>query len=74
MKNMQKTKTSYGKTSFNKLNSIKVEKNIRKGRSPSPQQQQKLISSKKLIKEKENTIQNKIKKKKFTPKSKRFTY
>ena len=63
MKNMQKTKTSYGKTSFNKLNSIKVEKNIRKGRSPSPQQQQKLISSKKLIKEKENTIQNKIKKK-----------
>ena len=69
MKNMQKTKTSYGKTSFNKLNSIKVEKNIRKGRSPSPQQQ-KLISSKKLIKEKENTIQNKIKKKNLPQKVK----
>ena len=27
---MQKTKTSYEKIAFNKLNSIKVEKNIRK--------------------------------------------
>ena len=70
MKNMKKTKTSNGKTAFNKLNSIKLEKNTKKGRSPSPQQPQKLISSTKLTKENENKIQNKIKKNNIPPKVK----